>query len=163
MKSNTVSLVDRRNPEKVEHVPVGSRPVQVAFDRSGRTLVVSLNGEDKVAIIDVASRKVLRRAPVGNGPVQVSVTPDGKTALVANQGSAAKPDNRVSVISLDDGRLIKSVTVDKGAHGVVIGPDGGTAYVTNTYANTISTINLGSLSAGKSYPVGNAPNGIAAR
>lgn len=87
--------------------------------------MVSLNGEDKVAIIDVASRKVLRRAPVGNGPVQVSVTPDGKTALVANQGSAAKPDNRVSVISLDDGRLIKSVTVGKGAHGVVIGPDGG--------------------------------------
>jgi YVTN family beta-propeller protein len=145
------------------HISVGKRPVQVAFDRSGRILVVSLNGEDKVAIIDVDARKLLRKASVGNGPVQVYVTPDGKAALVANQGSAAKPDNRVSVVALEDGKLIRNVTVGKGAHGIVIARDGRTAYVTNTYANTISAIDLGSLSAGKAYPVGKGPNGIAAR
>lgn len=163
MKSDTVSLVDTRNPEKAMHISVGKRPVQVAFDRSGRILVVSLNGEDKVAIIDVDARKLLRKASVGNGPVQVYVTPDGKAALVANQGSAAKPDNRVSVVALEDGKLIRNVTVGKGAHGIVIARDGRTAYVTNTYANTISAIDLGSLSAGKAYPVGKGPNGIAAR
>lgn len=163
MKSDTVSLVDTRNPEETLHIPVGKRPVQVAFDRSGRTLVVSLNGEDKVAIIDVGTRKLLRKASVGNGPVQVYVTPDDKAALVANQGSAAKPDNRVSIVSLEDGKLIRNVTVGKGAHGVTIAPDGRTAYVSNTYANTVSAIDLGSLSAGKSYPVGKEPNGIAAR
>ncbi len=163
MKSDTVSLVDPRNPEKVEHIPVGERPVQVGFDPSGRILVVSLNGEDKIAIVDVASRKMLRKASVGDGPVQVFVTSDGKNALVANQGSAAKPDNRVSVVSLEDGKLIKNVTVGKGAHGVVIDRDGDTAYITNTYANTISAIDLKSLSAGKTYPTGKGPNGIATR
>ena len=78
-------------------------------------------------------------------------------------GSAAKPDNRVSVVALEDGKLIRNVTVGKGAHGIVIARDGRTAYVTNTYANTISAIDLGSLSAGKAYPVGKGPNGIAAR
>ncbi|NBJ13063.1 YVTN family beta-propeller repeat protein [Microvirga arsenatis] len=163
MKSGTVSLVDPRNPEKVEHVAVGERPVQVAFAPSGRVLVVSLNGEDKVAIVDVASRKVLRKASVGRGPVQVFVTPDAKTALVANQGSAAKPDNRVSVIALETGRSVKNLTVGKGAHSIVIDPDGDTAYVTNTYADTISAVDLDTLSVGKAYPVGKGPNGIAAR
>jgi YVTN family beta-propeller protein len=163
MKSGTVSLVDPRDPEKVAHVPVGRGPVQVAFDPSGRTLVVSLNSENKIAIVDVASRKVLRTAPVGRGPVQVFVTPDGKSALVANQGSAAKPDDRVSVVALETGKLVKNVTVGKGTHGVVITPDGDTAYVTNTYANTISAVDLDDLTAGKVYPVGKGPNGIAAR
>jgi YVTN family beta-propeller protein len=163
MKSGTVSLVDTRDLEKVEHVPVGRVPVQVAFDASGRTLVVSLNGENKIAIIDVASRKVVRTAAVGRGPVQVFVTQDGKRALVANQGSAAKPDDRVSVVSLDSGDLIKNVTVGKGAHGVVIDRDGDTAYITNTYENTASSIDLKSLTVEKTYPVGKGPNGIAAR
>ena len=163
MKSDTVSLVDPRNPEKAEHVAVGERPVQVAFDPSGRILVVSLNGEDKVAIVDVASRKVLRKASVGRGPVQVFVTPDGKNALVANQGSAAKPDDRLSVITLETGKPVKNLTVGKGAHGVVIDPDGDTAYITNTYANTISAVDLDTLSVGKAYPVGKGLNGIAAR
>ena len=163
MKSGTVSLVDPRDPKKVEHVPVGRGPVQVAFDPSGQTLVVSLNSENKIAIVDVASRKVLRTAPVGRGPVQVFVTPDGKTALVANQGSAVEPDDRVSVVALETGKLVKNVTVGKGAHGVVIDPDGDTAYVTNTYANTISAVDLDDFTVGKSYPVGKGPNGIAAR
>lgn len=55
------------------------------------------------------------------------------------------------------------MTVGKSAHGVTIAPDGRSAYVSNTYANTISSIDLSSLSAGKSYPVGKEPNGIAAR
>lgn len=163
MKSGTVSLVNTHNRETVGHVVVGRRPVQVGFDPSGRTLVVSLNGEDKIAIVDVASLKVVRTAQVSRGPVQVSITPDGKRVLVASQGSSAKPNNRVSVVSLDTGKLIKSVTVGNGAHGVVIGPGGETAYITNTYANSVSAINLKSLAVEKTYSVGKGPNGIAAR
>lgn len=159
MKSGTISLVDTAGL-KAEHLPVGRGPVQVGFDPGGRMLAVSLNGENKIAIVDVASRKVVRKVRVGRGPVQVSITPDGRRILVANQGSSAKPDNRVWVVLLDSGKLIKNVTVGEGAHGLAIARDGKTAYITNSYASTVSAIDLDSLATEKNYPVGTGPNGI---
>ena len=142
---------------------MGRAPVQVAFDSSGRHVVVSLNGENKIAVVDVAARKLLWKAEVGRGPVQVMITPDDKMALVANQGSAANPDNRLSLVSLAERKTIATVQVGRGAHGVALDADGRTAYVTNTYADTVSAIDLVSRTVTASYSTGKGPNGIVVR
>ena len=163
MRSGDVSLIDIGTRKVLGTVAVGRSPVQVGFDPSGRHLSVSLNGENRVALVDVAARKVLWKADVGRGPVQVSFTTDGQKILVANQGSASNPDDRLSVVSVEERKTVQSIAVGKGAHGTAVADDGKTAYVTNTYADTLSVIDLTSMAVIAIYPTGKAPNGVAVR
>ena len=47
-----------------------------------------------------------------------------------------------------------------GAHGVVVDRDGRYAYVTNTYANSVSVLDVKDRKVTKTVPVGKGPNGI---
>jgi YVTN family beta-propeller protein len=140
---------------------VGRAPVQVAFDPSGRHIVVSLNGENKIAVVDVAARKLLWKAEVGRGPVQVMVTPDGKTAPIRAQRPTPTiacrwfplPSARRSPPSRLAGGRTASPSMRLGAP----------AFVTNTYADTVSAIDLASRAVTASYSTGKGPNGIAVR
>lgn len=163
MRSGDVSIIDIVTRKVLGAIAVGRSPVQVGFDPLGRHLAVSLNGENRIAFVDVAGRKVLWKADVGRGPVQVSFTTDGQKILVANQGSASNPDDRLFVVSVDERKTIQSIAVGKGAHGTAVTEDGRTAFVTNTYADTLSVIDLTSMAVIATYPTGKAPNGVAVR
>jgi YVTN family beta-propeller protein len=163
MGEQTVTLIDLDEPQRSNVITVGRRPTQVAFSPDGSRLVVTLNAEDRAAIIDLATLKVMARPAVGRGPVQLVVTPDDTRALIANQGNAAKPDDRLAVISMTTGNLEKMVQVGSGAHGVALAPDGGSVFVTNTYANTVSEVDLKTLETRWSASTGAGPNGVAAR
>ena len=102
---------------------------------------------------------MIRLTPVGRGPVQVAVTADHRV-IVANQGSAKQPDNRVSIFDGASGAALATVEVGQGAHGVALDRDGASAYVTNTYSNTLSVIDLGTLKEVSRVPTGERPNGV---
>jgi YVTN family beta-propeller protein len=53
-----------------------------------------------------------------------------------------------------------TVTTGSGPHGVVIDTSGRWAWVTNSFDNTVSTIDLAALSVAATIPVGKGPNGI---
>lgn len=161
MKSGAVSLVELASRKEIASVEVGHGPVQVAFDGSGRFLAVSLNGENKVAFVDVPARQVLWKADVGREPVQVALAPDASLIYVANQGSSGNPDTRLSIVSVKDRKTIATSTVGRGAHGLAIDWPAMQAFVTNTYANTVSVVDLLTSKVTGTFPTGRGPNGIA--
>jgi YVTN family beta-propeller protein len=66
----------------------------------------------------------------------------------------------VSVIDLATFKAVKTIETAPGAHGVVVTPDGRYAYVTNSYANSVSAIEVTDLKVRATVPVGKGPNGI---
>lgn len=160
LKGGTVSVIDTARQKEVAQVVVGKGPAQVGFTADGRAAFVSLSQERAVAVIDPATRQVVRKVSVGEVPIQLYATPDSRTLLVANQGSRARPGKTLSVIDLDGLKVAATVETGAGAHGVVVDREGRFAYITNTYANSVSVLDLRDRKVLKTVPVGKAPNGI---
>src|SRR5208282_1931405 len=70
----------------------GSSPNSLALSPNGRSLYVTLGGENAVAVIDVASQQLLGRIPTGWYPSSVAVSADGNTLYVVNMKSNAGPN-----------------------------------------------------------------------
>lgn len=160
LKASTVSVIDTASRKEVAQIPAGKGPAQVGFTPDGRLAFVSLSQEGAVAVIDPAQRKVIAKIPVGTVPIQLYATPDSRLLLVANQGSRDKPGKTVSVIALDDLKVTNTIETGPGAHGVVVDREGRYAYVTNTYANSVSVLDVASRKVVAQVRVGKAPNGI---
>jgi YVTN family beta-propeller protein len=69
LKAGSVSVLDTVTMKEVARLPVGKAPAQTGFAPDGA--VVSLSGDDRVALIDRASRKVVSKVAFGSGPIQV--------------------------------------------------------------------------------------------
>lgn len=163
MKSDAVSIIDVSSKRETARIKVGKAPVQVGFTADGKTAFASLSGENRLAIIDTDKRAVIARVPVGRLPVQMYATPDGRLLFVANQGSAARPDDRVTVIDLNTRKALADITTGKGAHGVAMSDDGAYAFVTNIQDATVSVIETTSSRVVANHRVGAGPNGISFR
>ncbi len=162
IQDKTMSLVDVAAGKEKAKIRAGKRPIQVAFSPDGHHVAISLFDESRIGIINIDKARLVKKYNVGNGPAQLCYTPDGKRIVVANQGSKEKPDNRISVVNLDNDK-VSFITTGTGAHGVAIAADGTQAFITNSVANTLSVVDLKSESAVRSIPVGEGPNGVAAR
>jgi YVTN family beta-propeller protein len=160
LKSGTVSVIDTETRKEVTQIPAGKGPAQVGFTPDGKLAFVSLSGEDQVAVIDPATRTVIRKVAVGTVPIQVYATPDSRQLLVANQGARNKPGKTVSVIDLETFKSAKPIATAPGTHGVTIDREGRYAYVTNTYANSVSVLDVNERKVVAVVPVGKGPNGI---
>jgi YVTN family beta-propeller protein len=160
LKGGTVSVIDTETRKELTRIPVGKGPAQVGFTPDGKLAFVSLSGEDKVAVIDPATRRVIRKVSVGTVPIQVYATPDSRELLVANQGARNKPGKTVSVIDLETFKTAKPIETAPGTHGVTVDREGRYAYVTNTYANSVSVLDVKERKVVAVVPVGKGPNGI---
>lgn len=160
LKAGTVSVIDTMSQKEVAQISAGKGPAQTGFTPDGRWAFVSLSQENAVALIDPATRQVMRKIAVGSVPIQLYATADSRTLLVANQGSRQKPGKTVSLISLDTFQVVKTIETAAGAHGVAVDRDGRQAYVTNTYANSVSVLDVPGRRVIRTIPVGKAPNGI---
>jgi YVTN family beta-propeller protein len=70
----------------------GSWPTDISVGPQGRSLFVSLGGENAVAVVDVASRSVVGRIPVGWYPTSVRVSADGSRLWAINEKSNMGPN-----------------------------------------------------------------------
>jgi YVTN family beta-propeller protein len=66
----------------------------------------------------------------------------------------------VSVIDIERLAVTHTVETGAGAHGVVIDREGRRAYVTNTYADTVSVLDIATRKVVATIRVGKGPNGI---
>lgn len=160
LKGGTVSVIDTASQKEIAQVAVGKQPAQVGFTPDGRLAFVSLSGENAVAVIDPATRKVVRKVAVDTVPIQLYATADSRTLVVANQGSRDKPGNTASLIDLESFKVTKAVETGAGAHGVVIDREGRYAYVTNSFANSVSMLDVKERKVVKTVAVDKNPNGI---
>lgn len=133
-------------------IPVRGRPLYLAFG-SG-TLWVSDPTNQALARVD---------------PVRLVVTGDAATGecpdfVAADEGSVWVQDDCVGtmVFRVDPatGKLSGSVTVGNDARGIVVA--GGTLFVANATDNTVSVVDVASMSARRTVRVGSSPIAFAA-
>ena len=157
---NSVSVIDTQGAREVTRIPVGRAPVQVGFTPDGRRAYVSLRDESAVAVIDVVARQRIATIPVGSSPIQLFATPDGQFVYIANQGTDTAPDSTVSVIDTRRNAVVETLITGPGAHGVVVSGDGSRVFIANSFANTVSVIDVASQRVIGTVAVGAKPGGM---
>jgi Tol biopolymer transport system component len=96
--------------------------------RASDLLLVSLSGEDRIALVNAISGERVATLPAAGGPHEVAVSSDGRYAYVANpgEGPGRKPGRMVSVLDLET-RTAKT-SLDLGSyeqpHDVRVSRDG---------------------------------------
>ena len=89
---SVISLLDMREERKIK---VGKTPVTTGVTGEGKTLAVTLNAKDSIAVVDLTAGDI-KKIQVGYGPAQLYIEPDDNFVFVANQGTQARPSNTVS-------------------------------------------------------------------
>jgi len=141
-------------------VPVGTSPAQVAVTADGKYAYTGISDPASIVKVDLAQRKVVGSAAVPNPPVQLYLTPDESQVVSADQGKKDDQGHTLSVIDTKDMSTRGTVTTGAGPHGVVIDASGDWAWVTNSYDNTVTAVDLATLTAMAPIPVGTQPSGI---
>jgi YVTN family beta-propeller protein len=117
--------------------PRRDNPLEVALDRDGDKLYVTLQGVedepgDRVAVVDTGSERLLRKIRVGSSPTGLALHPGGRFLVVTNRFS-----NFASVIDTSTDEVVKEVGVPWYTTDVVFTPDGNRAYFTNRWKDSV--------------------------
>lgn len=140
---------------------------------------VADEGSNTVSVLDAESFQILATIAVGREPHNVQLSLDGKLAWVTTNGEVRKAEPTTKGMSKDEHAamtapgevwgidtasrtVVAKVPVGMHPAHVVLSSDGRIAYafISNTYANTVSVIDVKSLKVLKNVPVGRSPNGI---
>lgn len=87
-------------------IAAGAHPSALAFSHDGKTLYVSVRGENAVRAIDVAEKRVGASISVGLHPGALALSQDGATLYVAESD-----DDRVGAIDTHTNRLERQIAV----------------------------------------------------
>ena len=109
--------LDRTSLEILRRFPTGTGPYNADVTPDGRYLVVTLKGDQAVAVIDLETgeeRRVETSRPVTHGVV---VTPDSRYAFVSNEARGATRGT-VDVIDVASARVVGSVELQLQSGGI---------------------------------------------
>lgn len=147
---------DAAKPLKLaSRIATGKTPSHLIIDRKSTVVYVSMQDSDEVVAIDLAGQKQRWRIPVGKMPADVFLSPDDKLLFVGLTG-----DRFVEVydVGLAAPKLVKRIETGEGAHAFRGAGDQRHFYVSNRVANTVSKIDMQSLSVVASYPAPGGPD-----
>lgn len=138
-------------------VPASRTPSHMAIDSNSRVVYVSLQDSDQLMAIDLVSHNPRWTVAVGKMPADVYLAPDDRLLLVALTG-----DEFVEVydVSQPVPQLVRRIRTGAGAHAFRARGDGRHVFVSNRVANTISKLDLQTLSVVDSYVVPGGPDCI---
>ncbi len=108
-------VLDARTLETLYTERVGSSPVTVAFPPDGRYGLVSMAGEDYVAVLDTETGKLVKRLEVGQNNANVSFRPDGAFGYVAVTG-----ENAVAVVEMASLEVETKLRTGDGPMGLIV-------------------------------------------
>jgi sugar lactone lactonase YvrE len=91
--------------------------VRVAYSPDGRTLAVSLNDQERVALLDASSGRQQALVHAGVLPDGLAFSPDGAFLYVALTG-----DHAVAVLSLHDRHITRRIQTGDGPSGLLLVP-----------------------------------------
>lgn len=139
----------------VKRVATGKTPSHIWIDSRSTVAYVTMQDSNELVALDIATQTIRWRLPTGPMPADVFGVPGDKTLLVALTGSDA-----VEVVDVSGAapRIASRIVTGKGAHAFRAAGDGRTVYLSNRVANTISRIDLPSLTVTASYPVPGGPD-----
>jgi YVTN family beta-propeller protein len=138
----------------VQSMPA-TNPWGVAVRDDGLTYFTDLFG-GRVGITNTFTRVISGYIPTGALPTGITFSPDGSRAYTANQG-----DNTVTVIDANAGQTIASVFIADGSPFSVQVSDDGTQLFVGNNNNTMSVVDVATLSVTRTIVVGEATNAFA--
>lgn len=139
----------------VKRIPAPKTPSHLNIDTKSTTLYVSLQDSDELLAIDLATQAIKWKTPVGKMPADIYLTPDDRFILVGLTG-----DKFVEVwdVSGASPKLARRIQTGAGAHSFRAWGDKRHVLVSNRAANTISKIDLGTLTVVDQYPAPAGPD-----
>jgi len=149
---------DAVSPMKLAgRVRAARTPSHLAIDSKSTTVYASMQDSDELMAIGLQTQKPRWKISIGKLPADVYLTPDDRLLLVALTG-----DEYVEVYDVSQAapKLVKRIQTGAGAHAFRSRGDGKHVFVSNRVANTISMIDIASLSVVASYPAPGGPDCI---
>jgi len=138
-----------------KRVPAGKTPSHIFIDRRSTVAYVSLQDSNQLMAIDLSTQAPRWVVPVGKMPADVFLSRDDRTLLVALTGDSVVEAYDVSGAQP---KLIKRIPTGDGAHAFRAWGDQRHVLVSNRVANTISRIDIDTLSVVDSYPGPGGPD-----
>jgi YVTN family beta-propeller protein len=142
---NSVSLIDAMTGDRIDDVPTGDGPHEVAVSPDGAVAVVTDYGRadapgHTLTVIDLAASKVSDTIDLGphGRPHGVQFLEDGRTIVVTAEASGS-----VLLVDVVGSRVLRAMpTLQAVSHMVVLDPDGSRAYVANIGSGSVSVLDL---------------------
>jgi YVTN family beta-propeller protein len=130
-------------------------PSHLSIDSKSTTVYVSMQDSDELMAIDLLTQKPRWKIAIGKLPADVYLTPDDRLLMVALTG-----DEFVEVYDVTQPapKLVKRIQTGAGAHAFRSRGDGRHVFVSNRVANTISMIDIQSLTVVGQYPGPGGPD-----
>jgi YVTN family beta-propeller protein len=138
-----------------KRMPTGKTPSHVIIDTRSTVVYGSIQDDDQITSIDLATQTTRWTVPSGKMPADVFLSADDKTLLVALTGDAFVEAYDVGI---NPPKLIKRIPTGAGAHAFRAWGDKRHVLVSNRVANTISRIDIQSLSVVDVYPAPSGPD-----
>ena len=142
-------------PVLVKRIPTGKTPSHLAINSASTIVYASLQDSEELIAIDLLTQKPLWVVPVGKTPADIFLTSDDKNILVALTGGTG-----VQVYDVSNGpaKLVKTIQTGDGAHAFRSQGDKRHLFVSNRAANTISRIDLQTMTVVDTYKTPAGPD-----
>ena len=130
-------------------------PSHIRIDSKSTVAYVSLQDSDQLTAVDLATQTQRWTISVGRMPADVFLSPDDKTAFIGLTG-----DNAVEVWDLSGPtpRQVKRIPTGNGAHAFRAQGDGRHVFVSNRAGDSISRIDMSTLSVTNTFPAPGGPD-----
>lgn len=164
--SNSVSVFDRVEGQRVAIVPTGLGPEGIAVTPDGSELWVASQDSSQITVFATDTLAERARILTHGRPMRIAFSPDGARALVPCGRS-----NEVAVFDVEQRREITRIRFDRdnprwpygqvpSPIGVLVSPDGERAYVALVASDLIAEIDLRDYSLTRLIQAGNQPDGL---
>ncbi len=131
--SGSVTLVSRAAGEVLAEIAVGADPRAVAITPDGARALVTLRGDNALAVVDLAARALAAIYPVGHMPF--GVVTDGARAFVS-----CFADDQIAVLDLETGAILYRVDVPDAPAGLAL--SGEWLLATHFYSGAVTALNV---------------------
>ena len=147
---------DGKDLKLAKRIVTGKTPSHIWIDAASTVAYVTMQDSNELIAVDLATQRIRWRVATGPMPADVFGLPGDKTLLVGLTGSDAVQVFDVS--GAEPRAMPQPITTGKGAHAFRAAGDGKSVFVSNRVANTISRIDLGTLTVSQTYPVPGGPD-----
>ena len=148
---------DGSNMTLAKRIPTGKTPSHMWIDTKSTVAYVTMQDSDEMVAIDLLTQDVRWRTKTGKMPADVYGTADDKHILVGLTGSDSV---EVFDVSGAQPKSVRKIKTADGAHAFRAAGDKKHVYVSNRVANTISKIDLQTLSVVDTYLAPGGPDCI---
>lgn len=138
-----------------KRVPTGKTPSHINVDSKSTVAYVTMQDSDELIAIDLATQMPRWKVPVGKLPADIFLTPDDKQLMIGLTG-----DSFVEVYDITGPKpvLSKRIKTGEGAHAFRAWGDKRHVLLSNRVANTISKIDMQTMSVVATYPAPGGPD-----